>query len=158
MGAVRQGLQCVFEEVSSDLPRHLPVQLCMNKLGGSIHGDEQVGLALAGADFTDIDVQVANRVTLERLLLAFLAASLGKLTDPVSLIKPMQARSGKRRDLSLKRMKAVIERQQGLLPEGDGRSFLQGRQRRGASRLGPMRVSSTLSRLRHLRTVFGLMP
>lgn len=49
----------------------------MDELGGSIYGDKQVGLALAGTDFADIDVQVANRIALETLLLAILVASPG---------------------------------------------------------------------------------
>ena len=49
----------------------------MDELGCAIYSDEQVGLALTGADFANIDVQVADWVTLERLLLALLVASPG---------------------------------------------------------------------------------
>ncbi|GHB13902.1 hypothetical protein GCM10007159_40300 [Modicisalibacter luteus] len=91
MDAVRQGLQRIFEEVGGDLPRHLSIQLGMNEPGGPVHGDEQVGLALTRADFTDIDVQVADRVTLERLFLAFLVASPWQLADAVPLVEPVQA-------------------------------------------------------------------
>lgn len=43
------------------------VKLDEGKLGRSINGHKQIELALSGLDFSDIDVKVANGVTLELL-------------------------------------------------------------------------------------------
>jgi hypothetical protein len=62
------------------------------------------------------------------------------------------------RDRRLERVEAVIERQQRMAAEGDHqRLFLlaENRQRRS---FGPIGASSTVSRLRHFATVFGLIP
>ena len=59
--------------------------------------------------------------------------------------------------LRLQRIEAVVQRQQGLLAEGDaGRLLLRG-QHRGARLFGPIGASATEVRFRHFATVLGLM-
>lgn len=50
-----------LREIRRDLSGHLPVQLGMNELERSVHRDKQIGLALAGVNLADIDMQVTDR-------------------------------------------------------------------------------------------------
>ena len=107
--SVRQHRQRRFEKISGDLPGHLAIQPCMDKLWRSDPPRQAGRPGLAGADLTDDDRQVADRIALERLLLARLVAISRQLANPVPLIKAVQARSGQRGDFPLKGMETIIE-------------------------------------------------
>ncbi|MDA9421108.1 hypothetical protein XH97_03070 [Bradyrhizobium sp. CCBAU 53380] len=47
------------------------VQLCVGELRGAIDGDEEIEPALGGADFSYVDVEVADWVALELAFDAF---------------------------------------------------------------------------------------
>jgi hypothetical protein len=51
-----------------DAPRGLLVQLGEGELRGPVTGDEEIEPALCGTDFSDVDVEVADRVDLELAL------------------------------------------------------------------------------------------
>lgn len=63
----RHGFSDGAQEVSGDPARGFLVQLHEGKLAGAVDGDEQVQLALFGADFGNVDVHEADRVSLEPL-------------------------------------------------------------------------------------------
>lgn len=54
-----------FEEAGSDELRRLSVGPGEDQLGGSVDGHEQVGLAAFVAQFSDVEVEVADLVRLE---------------------------------------------------------------------------------------------
>lgn len=66
-----------FEQMFQELPRCLAVGL-LNKLrdrelAGSINGNKEIELAFLGPNFSDIDMEIANRTPLELLPLGFVA-------------------------------------------------------------------------------------
>lgn len=65
MDRVRDRFDEAQQEVCCDPPCRLLMQLGEGELGGPIDGDEQIEPALGGADFGDVDVEVADRIELE---------------------------------------------------------------------------------------------
>jgi hypothetical protein len=63
----------------------LLVELSESKLRCAVNRDKQVKFAFFGAHFSDIDVEVADRVPLERLLAPCLAFDRRKPADLVAL-------------------------------------------------------------------------
>jgi hypothetical protein len=63
----------------------LLVELRESKLRCAVNRDKQVKFAFFGAHFSDIDVEVADRVPLERLLAPCLALDRRKPADLVAL-------------------------------------------------------------------------
>src|ERR1700757_2730920 len=59
-------------------PRSSMVQLGEGELRGPIDGDEEVEPALGGADFGDVDVEVADRIGLELTLYALAVLDIRK--------------------------------------------------------------------------------
>ncbi|WP_460427953.1 hypothetical protein, partial [Azotobacter armeniacus] len=59
-------------------PRHLLIQLCMDEFRGPVDGDEEIRLALSRTGLGDIDVQIAQRIVLEGLLLTASCSSAGE--------------------------------------------------------------------------------
>ena len=53
------------EEVAGDTPRRLLMQLDKGELGGPVDRHEKVELALFGSHLGNIDVEIANRISLE---------------------------------------------------------------------------------------------
>ncbi len=49
----------------------------MNEFGGPTHRNKQIDLVLAGTGVADIDVLIANRITLETLRLRLLVTRFG---------------------------------------------------------------------------------
>jgi hypothetical protein len=104
----------------------LLVELSESKLRCAVNRDKQVKFAFFGAHFSDIDVEVADRVPLERLLAPCLAFDRRKPADLVALKQSMQRRSHQMRYGRLEGIKAIIERQQRMLAERNSESFLLG--------------------------------
>src|SRR5215204_2406496 len=67
------------------------MQLHEGELGCAVERDQQVKLALLGADFRDIDVEEADRVALELSAPRLVAISVGQPRDAVALEAAMQA-------------------------------------------------------------------
>src|SRR5262249_58209534 len=93
---------------------------------GAVNRDKQVKFAFFGAHFSDINVEVADRVPLERLLAPCLAFDRRKPADLVALEQSMQRRSREMRDGRLEGIKAIVERQQRMLTERNSKRFLLG--------------------------------
>src|SRR5215813_2896067 len=74
----------------------------------AVNRDKQVKSAFFGAHLSDIDVGVADRVSLERLLASCLAFDRRKPADLVALEQSMQRRSREMRDGRLEGIKAIV--------------------------------------------------
>jgi hypothetical protein len=95
-----------------------------------VDGNEQVELAFFRAYLGDIEVEEPDRVDLEGLLRRLVAIDLGQSGNTVTLQAAMQGRTGQVRDAGLQGIEAIIQRQQGMLAEGDNdRLFLLGEHR-----------------------------
>src|SRR5215207_9018973 len=95
------------------------------------HGCIQIQLAFLGSDLSQIDMEEADWVTFEPLLFRLVAFDLGQSANPMPLKAAVQGRARQVRDGRLKRIKAVIERQQRVPAEGDDdRLLLDGQHRR----------------------------
>src|SRR5262249_24586588 len=103
----------------------LLVELSESKLRCAVNRDKQVKFAFFSAHFSNIDVEVADRVPLERLA-PCLAFDRRKPADLVALKQSMQRRSRQMRDGRLEGIKAIVERQQRMLAERNSESFLLG--------------------------------
>ena len=79
--------------------------------------------------------EVADGIGLEGLV----AFDLGQSADAVAHEASVQRGTGQVRDRGLQRIKAVIERQQRMAPEGNNCGLLFGCQHRGADDLGTHR-------------------
>src|SRR6478609_7893391 len=66
------------------------IQLGEGELRGPVDRHEQVQFALLGADLGDIDVEVADRVSLERLFGWLVTTDLGQSTDSMALRAAVQ--------------------------------------------------------------------
>jgi hypothetical protein len=64
-------------------------------------------------------MEIADRIGLELALRRGFAFDLRQARDLVTLKASMQRRARQMRDCRLKRVEAVVERQQGMPPEGD---------------------------------------
>ncbi|AMB45849.1 hypothetical protein Y590_13085 [Methylobacterium sp. AMS5] len=111
------------DQITQELRRlHLASALDkMNEgeLAGTVDRHEQVQLALFGADLCDIDMEVADRILLEALLLGLVAFDFRQAADAVPLQAPVQAGAGQMGDRGLQTVEAVVQRQQGMPPESD---------------------------------------
>ena len=83
-----------FEQMLEELPGRSPVspvdQLSDRELAGAIDAHEQVELAFGGLHLGDIDVEEADRVTLEELPLGFVALNVRQTGDAVPLEASVQ--------------------------------------------------------------------
>lgn len=68
-------------------------------------------------------MEIADRIGLEFALGGGFAFDLRKPRDPVALKTPVQGRARQMRDGRLKRVEAVVERQQSMPSEGDNDSL-----------------------------------
>src|SRR5215471_18532035 len=66
-------------------PCSLPDQLHERELAGAIDSDIEVELAFGGLDLGDVDVEIANRISLEPFLRGPTAFDLRQSADAVSL-------------------------------------------------------------------------
>lgn len=146
-----------FEEGRGGGPFRLLDQLHEGKLTGAIDGDVEVELAFSGLEVSNVDVEIADRISLELFLRRLAAFDFRQSADPMTLEAAMQ-RSRQMRDGWLQRIEAVVEWQQRMPPEGDDdRSSSMERTVELAS-LGPVERSATVSRCFHFATVFWLIP
>ena len=94
------------------------------ELGVAVDGHQQVELALFRADFGDVDVEVADRISLELLAPGAVALHVRQTRDPMPLQTTVQRRAGQLRDGRLQGIEAVVERQQRMPTKGNDNSFL----------------------------------
>lgn len=64
------------------------------ELGGAVNGDEQVELALGGADFSDVEVKVTDGLGLEAPFGHLCVCRLGQAADVVALQAAVQTGAG----------------------------------------------------------------
>jgi hypothetical protein len=95
------------------------VQFDEGELRGPIDCNDEIELALSGSDLGDVDMEIADRIDLELALGRGFAFDLGQPRDPMALQAAMQGRARQMRNGGLKGIEAVVERQQGMPPEGD---------------------------------------
>lgn len=81
--AVRHGLRQGAQEVGGDARSGALVQLGKGELRGAVDGHEKVEFALLGPDFGDVDVEVADRISLEALARGLAAVGLRQARDAV---------------------------------------------------------------------------
>ena len=79
-----------FEEGRGGGPSRLPDQLHEGELAGAIDGDVEVELAFSGLELSNVDVEVADRVSLELFLRRLAAFDLRQSADAVALETAMQ--------------------------------------------------------------------
>lgn len=102
------------------------MQFDEGELRGSVDGDEHVQLTLFGAHFGNVDVEVADRIALELRFAGLSPSTSG--SRPI----PWRCRQRCRDDLvrcgmvGLEGVEAVVERQQGIAPEGDDDGLVLG--------------------------------
>jgi hypothetical protein len=121
---VRNGGDQAAQEVPRGAARHLLVHLDKGEFRRSVDGDDEIEPALSGSDLGDVDVKIADRVGLEFALGRSFAFDLRQARDPMTLEAAMQRRAPQMRDRRLQSVKAIVERQQGVPPEGDGDRLL----------------------------------
>src|SRR5215211_1929941 len=78
------------EEVASDAPGDLVVELDEGELRRAVDGDQEIELALFGSDLGDVEVEEANRVALEPGALGLVAAGVGQARYAVPLEAAME--------------------------------------------------------------------
>src|SRR5215510_3306926 len=83
--AIRASRNAAAEVLSS-----LPDQLHERELAGAIDSDIEVELAFGGLDLGDVDVEIANRISLEPFLRGPIAFDLRQSADAVSLEAAVQ--------------------------------------------------------------------
>lgn len=121
---VRHDLDQRLQKVGRNPLRSLFMHLDEGELGGPVNGDEEVKLALLGADLGNVDVEVADRVGFELLAPGSVAIDIGKPGDAVPLQAAMQRGPRQLRDRGLKSVEAIVERQQRMPAKGNDNSFL----------------------------------
>ena len=107
------------QEISGGPPRDFLVQFDEGELRGPVDRDDEIELALSGSDLGEVDMEIADRIGLELTLGRSLAFDLRQPGDPMALKAAMQRRARQVRNCRLKRVEAVVERQQRMPPEGD---------------------------------------
>ena len=78
MDAIGDGLKESAEEVGGDADGGALVELSKGELRGAVDGNEEVELALLGPDLGDVDVEEADRISLEAFAYGLVAVGLGK--------------------------------------------------------------------------------
>jgi hypothetical protein len=117
MDLVRDSGDQAPQEVPRSAARHLLMQLDEGELRRSVDGDEQVELALRGSNLGDVDMKIADRISLEFAFGRGFAFDLGQPGDPVALQTPVKGRARQMRDGGLQSVQAVVKRQQSMPSE-----------------------------------------
>jgi hypothetical protein len=107
------------QEVRSRPTGHFLMQFDEGELRGPVDGDDQIELAFGGSHLGEVDMEIADRIGLELALGRRFAFDLRQPRDPMTLKATMQRRARQMRDGGLKRIKAVVERQQGMSSKGN---------------------------------------
>src|SRR5580658_448894 len=87
---VGNGVDQPTQEVTRGLASHFLMQFDEGELRGSVDCNEQIEFALRGSDFGDVDMKIADRVSLEFLLGGGFAFDLRQPGDPVPLQTSMK--------------------------------------------------------------------
>ena len=112
-----------------------------------------------GSNLRDVDMEIADRIGLELPLGRGLAFDLGQPRDSAALQAAVQRRARQMRDGRLKRVQAVVQRQQRMPAEGDDhRFFLDAERTVEGSVFRAGRKVGDRPRFFHFATVFGLIP
>lgn len=122
---------------------------------GAVDGHEQIELAFCGLHLGYIHLKEADGVCPELSLGPFVTLDLGQARDAVALLAAVQGGAGELRDGGLQGLEPVVQRQQGVAPEGTMGASCSGDSVDHCSSRGPVGRSATEVRLRHLATVFG---
>src|SRR5437763_9454649 len=96
-------------------------------------------LTLVGAHLGDVDVEIADRIDPELFRAWLVAIRCGQPADAVTLKTTMKRRARQTRDRGLKCIETVIEREKGVLAEGDDDRLLLQAENRRSRRLGTHR-------------------
>jgi hypothetical protein len=107
---VGNGVDQPTQEVTRGLASHFLMQFDEGELRGSVDCNEPIEFALRGSDFGDVDMKIADRVSLEFLLGGGFAFDLRQPGDPVPLQTPMKRRARQMRDGGLQGVQAVVKR------------------------------------------------
>ena len=118
------------EEGRCRSPSCLPDQLHESELARAINGDVEIKLALGGLHLGDVDVEVADRVGLELLSCRLVAFDLRQPEMPCRCRQRCNDERVRCGIVGCKAVKAVVERQQRVLAEGDDDRLLLDRQHR----------------------------
>ena len=90
MDAVGHPFQKVFKEFPSRLAIGLLYQLRHGELAGAVNGDKEIEFAFLGPDLGNIDVEIANRVSLELLPFGLAPIHIGQSRDTMPLKAAVQ--------------------------------------------------------------------
>ena len=121
---VGDGFDQAAQEVRGRAARHLLMQFDEGELRRPIDRDKEIELALGGSNLGDVDMEISDRVSLELALGRSFAFDLWQPRDSMALEATMQRRARQMRNGGLKRVEAVVERQQRMPPEGDNDRLL----------------------------------
>jgi hypothetical protein len=127
---IRDGFDQAAQEVRGRAARHLLMQFDEGELRGPTDRDEEMELSLNGSNLGGVDMEISDRVSFEPALGRSFAFDLWRPRDSMTLQAAMQRRARQVRDRRLERVEAIVERQQGMPPEGDHHDlFLPGEDR-----------------------------
>jgi hypothetical protein len=87
---VRNSSNEIVQELLRDGIGRLLMKLDISKLAGSVDCHEQMELAFSGSDFGNVDMKVANWISLELLLWSLIAFDVRQALDAMSLKAAMQ--------------------------------------------------------------------
>ena len=119
MDLVRDGGDQAAQEVPRGAARHLLVQLDEGELRRSVDGDDEVELALRSSNLGNVDMKIADWISLEFAFDGGFAFDLRETRDPIALQTPVKGRARQVRDGGLQSVQAIVERQQSMPSEGD---------------------------------------
>ena len=123
MDLVRDGLDQPTQEVCGVAPGDRLAEFDKGELRGPVDGDEEVEFAFGGSNLGNIDMEIADRIGLELSLGRGFPFNLGQPRDSMALQAAVQRRARQVRDGRLKRVQAVVQRQQRMPAEGDDHRF-----------------------------------
>ena len=95
------------------------MQFDEGELRRPINRDKEMELSLGGSNLSGVDMEISDRVSLELALGRSLAFDPRQPRDPMALEAAMQRRARQMRNCRLKRVEAVVERQQRMPAESD---------------------------------------
>jgi len=87
---VRHRLQQMLQELPGCFAIGFLDQLGDRELAGPVNGDKEIKLAFLGPDFSNVDMEISDRVTLELLALRFVAFNVRQTRYPMPLKAAMQ--------------------------------------------------------------------
>ena len=134
------------------------MQLSEDELRRPINGHEEVELALLSANLGNVEVEVADRITLEGFFSDLVTGDLRQTADRVAFKAPMQGRPGQMRDRRLQGIEAVVSGSSVCLRKATMIASSLDDSTVECGVFGPIGASLTKARLRHLATVLWFSP